>query len=88
MQTTLMIKDLSASVELDRAAMTAVRGGLEDQANGTAQGNGQVMATLANVGNASLFGGGPVTIQSDNTFSQYATNYSDATNFKAFVAWF
>jgi hypothetical protein len=65
----LKIKDLSTSVELDRAAMTAVRGGLGDQANGTSQSNVQNMAAAANVGNGSMFGG-PTTIQSDNTFTQ------------------
>jgi hypothetical protein len=80
----LMIKDLSASLELDRAAMTAVRGGLGDQANGTSQTNGQTMVTAANVGNASIFAGGPTTIQSDNTFSQSAYNESYADNFKGF----
>ena len=77
----LMIKDLSASHELDREAMSAVRGGLGDQANGTSQSNVQNMAAAANVGNGSVFGG-PTTIQSDNTFTQTASNYSDATNFK------
>jgi len=78
---TLTIKDLSASHELDAKAMTAVRGGTSDQANGTSQANGQGMAALANVGNASLYCG-PATIQSDNTFTQSASNYSYAENFK------
>jgi predicted phage gp36 major capsid-like protein len=78
---TLMIKDLSASLELDRKAMTAVRGGLGDQANGTSQSNVQNMAAAANVGNGSMFGG-PTTIQSDNTFTQSAYNESYAANFK------
>jgi len=81
MQTTLTIKDLSASHELDAKAMCAVRGGDGNQANGTSQMNVQHMAALANVGNASLFGG-PATIQSDNTFTQSASNYSYAENFK------
>ena len=81
MHTTLTIKDLSASHELDAKAMSAVRGGDGNQANGTSQMNVQNMAALANVGNASLFGG-PATIQSDNTFTQSASNYSYAENFK------
>jgi len=81
MHTTLTIKDLSASLELDAKAMSAVRGGDGNQANGTSQMNVQNMATLANVGNASLFGG-PTTIQSDNSFNQSAANYSYADNFK------
>lgn len=77
----LMIKDLSASRELDREAMTAVHGGFGDQANGTSQSNVQSMVAAANVGNGSVFKG-PATIQSDNTFTQDAYNYSDAYNFK------
>jgi uncharacterized membrane protein len=79
----LMIKDLSTSVELDRAAMTAVHGGTADQANGTSQSNGQVMQAVANIGNGSLFGG-VANISSDNTFSQSASNESYADNFKGF----
>jgi len=81
MQTTLTIKDLSTSLELDDKTMSAVRGGDGNQANGTGQMNVQNMAALANVGNGSLFGG-PATIQSDNTFTQSASNYSYADNFK------
>jgi hypothetical protein len=80
---TLTIKDLSASHELDCKAMSAVHGGLGDQANGTSQSNVQTMVTAANVGNGSIFAG-PATIQSDNTFSQSASNYSEALNFKGF----
>ena len=81
MQTTLTIKDLSATHELDGTAMTAVRGGLGDQANGTSQSNVQTMAAATNIGNGSVFGG-PTTIQSDNTFTQTASNHSDSLNFK------
>ena len=81
MTTTLTIKDLSTSLELDGKAMTAVRGGDGNQANGVSQLNVQSMAALVNVGNGSLFGG-PATIQSDNTFTQTATNHSDVSNFK------
>jgi hypothetical protein len=81
MHTTLTIKDLSASLELDAKAMSAVHGGDGNQANGTSQMNVQNMAALANVGNGSLFGG-PTTIQSDNSFNQSAANYSYADNFK------
>ena len=80
--TTLHITDLSTSKELDAKAMQAVRGGADDQAIGTAQSNVQGMAAVANVGNGSLFGG-PVTIQSDNTFDQTASNYNTATNVDA-----
>ena len=81
---TLMIKDLSASLELDREAMKAVRGGADDQAIGTSQSNAQLMSAAANVGNGSIFGG-PTNIQSDNTFTQTASNSNTATNVDAFV---
>jgi hypothetical protein len=83
----LMIKDLSASLELDREAMIAVRGGLDDQANATSQSNVQNMAAAANIGNGSVFHG-PATIQSDNTFDQTATNYNYAENFKGLAIGF
>jgi hypothetical protein len=79
MHTTLTIKDLSASHELDGKAMSCVRGGDGNQANGTSQLNGQGMATLANVGNGSLIMG-PAMIQSDNTFTQTAYNTSYSAN--------
>jgi hypothetical protein len=81
---TLMIKDLSANLELDREAMKVVRGGADDQAIGTSQSNVQVMSAAANIGNGSIFGG-PTNIQSDNTFTQTASNSNTATNVDAFV---
>ena len=81
---TLMIQDLSASIELDRKAMTAVRGGTDDEAIGTSQSNVQGMVAVANIGNGSVFGG-PTNIQSDNTFTQTASNYNTATNVDAFL---
>ena len=80
----LLIQDLPASIELDRKAMRSVRGGADDQAIGTSQSNVQVMAAAANIGNGSLFGG-PANIQSDNTFTQNASNYNNATNVDAFL---
>jgi hypothetical protein len=78
---TLMIQDLSASIELDRKAMTAVRGGADDQAIGTSQLNLQAMLAAANVGNGMKVGdNSPVIIQSDNTFSQDADNDNHASN--------
>jgi hypothetical protein len=77
-----MIKDLSVSKELDRKAMSTVRGGNSDQANGVSQANIQVMAAAANVGNG-LVAGGPITVQSDNHFKQDASNYSYQDNFKS-----
>ena len=85
MTSTLSISDLSASEELDRQALSAVRGGNADQANGTSQLNLQSMLAAANVGNGLVVGANsPVIIQSDNTFSQDADNSSTATNGKSF----
>ncbi len=78
------ISDLSISKELDGKAMSAVRGGTDDQAIGTSQSNAQGMLAAANIGNGSLFFG-PTNIQSDNTFHQDATNTNTATNVDAFV---
>jgi hypothetical protein len=81
---TLLIHDLPASTELDRKAMTAVRGGASDQAIGTSQANVQSMVAAANIGNGSVFGG-PANIQSDNTFTQNAFNSNTAANVDAFL---
>ncbi len=82
--TILHISDLSISKELDGKAMTAVRGGADDQAIGTSQSNVQSMAAAANVGNGSVFNG-PTIIQSDNAFTQTASNTNTATHVDAFV---
>jgi len=81
MKSTLKISDLSASKELDGKAMSAVRGGTDDQAIGTSQLNLQSMLAAANVGNGLIVGANsPVIIQSDNTFSQDASNDNYASN--------
>lgn len=80
MNTTLLIKDLSTNVEFDRSAMRAVRGGLDNQANAASQLNSQSMLAAANVG-IGLVSGGPITVQSDNDFTQYAYNTSYQSNF-------
>ena len=75
----LHISDLSINKELDGKAMTAVRGGADDQAIGTSQLNLQAMMAAANVGNGMVVGANsPVIIQSDNTFSQDADNSNSA----------
>jgi hypothetical protein len=79
----LHINDLSTAKELDGKAMTAVRGGTDDQAIGTSQSNVQFMAAAANIGNGSFFGG-PAEIQSDNTFTQTASNSNKAANVDLF----
>ena len=84
MTSTLILRDLSVSKELDGKAMSAVRGGFDDQANGIAQQNLQSMAAAANVGNGLYVAGGPLTIQSDNSFHQDASNDSFAKNVDAF----
>ena len=84
MKSTLTLSDLSTRKELDRKAMSAVRGGNANQANGTSQLNLQGMLAAANVGNGLVVGANsPVIIQSDNTFSQDADNSSTATNDKS-----
>ena len=82
--TILHISDLSTATELDGKAMAAVRGGADDQAIATSQSNVQGMVAAANVGNGSVFGG-PTNIQSDNTFTQTASNTNTATNVDAFL---
>jgi len=77
----LHISDLSISKELDRKAMSAVRGGADDEAIGTSLTNLQSMLAVANVGNGLVVGANsPVIIQSDNTFSQDADNTNHASN--------
>jgi hypothetical protein len=77
----LTIKDLAAHKELDRKAMSAVRGGVGDQAIAKELSNSQLGLVQMNIGNGSKFNG-PTTIQSDSDFSQSATNTSDAKNKK------
>ena len=80
MKSTLTIKDLAITEDLDRKAMSAVRGGLANQANATNQMNTQAMFAPVSVGNGSHFGGGPVTIQVDSYPTQYASNDSTSSN--------
>jgi hypothetical protein len=89
MKSILTIKDLALDKQLDGKAMSAVRGGQGNQANGTSQSN--VMAAFApvNVANGSLFGGsGPVTIQATSDLDQTASNYSYSDNFKGDFGYF
>ena len=81
MQSTLTIKDLAVTEELDRKAMSSVRGGLANQANGTSQANTQTMFAPVSVANGACFGGNaPVIIQVDSMPTQYASNYSHSSN--------
>jgi len=81
MKSTLIITDLSLDKALDRKSMSAVRGGIFDQANATQQGNGQHMGAAVEVANlASFAGSGPVTFQVTSQPSQYASNDSYSSN--------
>jgi hypothetical protein len=80
MTMTVLIKDLSLDKELDRKEMSAVRGGLANQANGTNQMNKQSLFAPVAVGNDSYFGGGPVNIQVDSYPTQTASNDSTSSN--------
>jgi hypothetical protein len=81
---TVLIKDLSLDKELDRKEMSAVRGGLANQANGTNQVNNQSLFAPVSVANGSCFGSGfgsgPVNIQVDSYPTQTASNDSTSTN--------
>ena len=84
MKSTLLIKDLSATKELDGKAMSAVRGGIGDQANATNQSNIMAMFAPVSVGNGSSFGGsGPVTFQVTSNPTQTASNYNTTSNEKS-----
>jgi len=80
MQSTLTIQDLAVTAALDRKQMSAVRGGLANQANGTQQTNTLAMFAPVSVGNGAHFGGGPVNIQVDSTPTQTAHNGSGSAN--------
>ena len=81
MKSTLIIKDLSFDKQLDRTAMSAVRGGLGNQANATGQSNSLEMFAPVSVGNGSNFSGGPVIFQVDSNPTQTATNSNTASNY-------
>jgi hypothetical protein len=80
MTSTLTIKDLALDKQLDRKAMSTVRGGFANQANGTSQANTLALFAPVLVGNGSDFGGGPVNIQVDSMPTQTAYNSSTSTN--------
>ena len=71
----LTIKDLSTSIELDRAAMTGVHGGAD--ANSAVQSILQAQDVMVPVANGSMFGPGSATnIDVDVDADQHATNRS------------
>jgi len=70
---TFTIKDLSTSIELDRAAMTGVHGGAD--ANSAVQTIGQAQQVKVPVGNDSMFGSA-TNIDVDVDADQHAKNRS------------
>jgi hypothetical protein len=54
MESTLMIKDLSASKELDHQAMSAVRGGFQTSAQGNGAGGALAIGSNGGIGNVTL----------------------------------
>ena len=86
---TLIIKDLSASKELDRKSMSAVRGGNGNQANATQQGNSQeLFAPVAVANGANFAGSGPVNFQVTSTPTQNASNFSYSTNVQGYYPYY
>jgi hypothetical protein len=82
---TLHIKDLSLDKALDRKEMSAVRGGLANQANGTGQNNFMGMFAPVSVANGAQFSGNaPVIIQVDSFPTQTASNSSTSSNSQGF----
>jgi len=79
MKSTLTIKDLALDKQLDRKTMSAVRGGLANQANGTQQTNTQAMFAPVLVANGSVFKDGS-NIQVDSYPTQAAYNDSYSSN--------
>jgi hypothetical protein len=89
MKSILTIKDLALDKQLDGKAMSAVRGGQGDQANGTSQFNALAAFAPMNVANGAVFAGsGPVIIQADSYVSQTASNDSYSSNNKGAYGWF
>lgn len=81
MKSTLAIKDLSLSKELDAKGMSAVVGG-NAQANGLTQLNLQSLLAANNVGNNLSSGLGPIIVQSDIDNTQTADNTATQVNDK------
>ena len=78
----LTIKDLATSIELDREAMSAVRGG---DANSAVQTILQAQDVMVPVANGSYFGAGSATnIDVDVDADQHASNSSSQFNGDSF----
>ena len=83
MKSTLMIKDLSVNKELDRLAMSAVRGGKQDT-----QVINQGMDASVTVGPTAFLNGGPASITVNSNPAQYASNYNSNDKYSGFGYWF
>lgn len=81
----MLIKDLTASKELDRKTMSAVRGGVDNQGLVNNQANVQFM-NLALAG-PSICGSGNL-VMNDVTVDQSASNDATNTNSKEFGVYF
>jgi hypothetical protein len=82
MKSILTIKDLSVSKELDRTAMSVVRGGLDNQGNANQQLTSQFSMINNSIANGSYFNG-PTVIQADVDVDQHSENYAYNENYKA-----
>jgi hypothetical protein len=75
----MLIKDLSASTELDQAAMTAVHGGADDSGNSIV--SGIVQLSTINAGNMIVAGPGSSLTSSNNvTANQNASIFNSQNN--------
>lgn len=81
MKSTLLIKDLTLDKDLDDKAMSTVRGGNGNQANGTSQSNAAELCAPVKVGNGAEICG-PATFQVDSNPTQDLYNRSTSTNDK------
>jgi hypothetical protein len=82
----LTIQDLSTSTELDRAAMTAVRGGT--YANSAVQTILQAQDVMVPVANGSYFGAGSATnVDTHVDADQHASNRNYQYNGDSFGIW-
>jgi hypothetical protein len=80
MKSTLIIKDLCLDKELAAKEMSAVRGGIDNQANAIGQSNVLAMIAPVSVGNGSAVSG-PVAFQVDSNPTQTASNYNTSSNY-------
>jgi hypothetical protein len=82
MKSTLIIKDLALDKALDGKEMSAVRGGLGNQANATDQSNLLGLLAPVNVANGASVSG-PAIFQVDSNPTQTASNDNTSSNAKS-----